>query len=150
MSTLSRYQARRCQGCPLRGQCFKGQGNRMIEVNHRLQRLKARARERLLSEEGVRHRRRRAIEPEAVFGQVKSNNRFTRFRLRTLAKAEVDFGLAALAHNLRKIAGKGGKAFQQALERTAAGLLQPLKQPTVAHAGLLDQLTAFFSPRATI
>ncbi|MBX0335629.1 transposase, partial [Pontibacter sp. HSC-14F20] len=42
ISTLSRYQARRCQGCPLRGQCFKGQGNRMIEVNHRLQRLKAR------------------------------------------------------------------------------------------------------------
>ena len=69
----------------------------MLEVNHRLQRLKARARERLLSEEGVHHRRQRAIEPEAVFGQVKSNNRFTRLHLRTLAKAEVDYGLAAVA-----------------------------------------------------
>ncbi|WP_415837296.1 transposase, partial [Pontibacter korlensis] len=49
VSSVTRYAARRCEGCPLRGQCFKGRGNRMIEVNHRLRQLKARARERLLS-----------------------------------------------------------------------------------------------------
>ncbi|CAM3867032.1 Transposase DDE domain-containing protein [Pontibacter korlensis] len=83
-----------------------------------------------------------------MFGQVKSNNRFTRFRLRTLAKAEVDFGLAAVAHNLRKIARKGVKAFEEALERAAAGLLRPHEQPGGAAGGLLDHLFAFFSPRA--
>jgi transposase len=148
VSTVSSYAARRCQGCPLRGQCFKGKGNRIIEVNHRLQRLKAKARERLLSQQGVYHRKQRAIEPEAVFGQVKSNNHFTRFRLRTLAKAEVDFGLAAVAHNLRKLARKGVKAFEQALKRAASGLSNTLKQPAMPHAGLLDLLSAFFSQRA--
>ena len=150
VSQITRYQARRCEGCPLRGQCHRGKGNRVLEVNHRLQRLKARARERLLSEEGVHHRRQRAIEPEAVFGQVKSNNRFTRLRLRTLAKAEVDFGLAAVAHNLRKLAGKGVKAFKEALERAAAGLLPPHEQPGGATSGLLDLLFAFFSPRRAV
>jgi len=59
-----------------------------------------------LSEEGVKLRKNRAIEPEAVFGQLKSNNRFNRFKLRTLPKVNVEFGLAAIAHNLRKMAAK--------------------------------------------
>lgn len=150
VSTVSSYAARRCQGCPLRGQCFKGKGKRIIEVNHRLQRLKAKARERLLSQQGVYHRKQRAIEPEAVFGQVKSNNHFTRFRLRTLAKAEVDFGLAAVAHNLRKLARKGVKAFEQALKRAASGFSSKLKPPAMAHADLLGHLTTFFSQRAAV
>lgn len=32
----ARYKAQRCKGCPLRGSCFKARGNRIIEVNHRL------------------------------------------------------------------------------------------------------------------
>ena len=32
----ARYKAQRCEGCPLRGSCFKARGNRIIEVNHRL------------------------------------------------------------------------------------------------------------------
>ena len=70
----ARYKAQRCEGCPLHGSCFKAQGNRIIEVNHRLNQYKRQARERLVSEEGVRHRGRRCIEPEAVFGQMKYNN----------------------------------------------------------------------------
>ena len=34
-----RYQAERCDGCPLRGSCFKARGNRIIEVNHQLSAL---------------------------------------------------------------------------------------------------------------
>ena len=68
-----RYRAARCEGCPLRCLCFKGQGNRIIEVNHTLNEYKRQAKERLLSEEGIRHRGQRCIEPEAVFGQMKHN-----------------------------------------------------------------------------
>ncbi|WP_414648990.1 transposase [Chitinophaga sp.] len=32
---MSYYQARRCEGCPLRGQCHKAQGDRVI-TNGRL------------------------------------------------------------------------------------------------------------------
>jgi hypothetical protein len=77
-----------------------------IEVNHRLNELKQKARERLLSETGLYHRGKRPIEPEAVFGQMKSNNKFNRLTLRGLPKVEIEFGLMALAHNLRKMAAK--------------------------------------------
>jgi hypothetical protein len=42
-------------------------GSKTIHVNHRLNRYKRKARELLLSEEGLHHRSRRPIEPEAVF-----------------------------------------------------------------------------------
>lgn len=83
--------------------CHKAKGNRRIEVNHNLNRLRQIAREKLLSEEGIFHRGKRPIEPEAVFGQIKSNNKFNRFTLRGLDKVEIEFGLMAIGHNLRKI-----------------------------------------------
>ncbi|QBR10749.1 hypothetical protein E3D81_00590 [Sphingobacterium sp. CZ-2] len=103
---VSCYQARRCEGCPMRSGCHKAKGDRLIEVNHRLNKLKDKARERLLSEEGMYHRSKRPIEVEAVFGQMKSNNRFTRFTMKGLDKVAVEFGLMAIAHNLRKWAKK--------------------------------------------
>ena len=48
------------------------------------------------------HRSRRPIEPEAVFGDIKYNHGFKRFRLRSKAKVIIEFGLVALAHNIRK------------------------------------------------
>src|SRR5690606_36008549 len=93
VSQVSYYQARRCEGCPMRGQCHKAKGNRRIEVNHRLNELKAKARERLTSETGLYHRSKRPIEVEAVFGQMKSNNRFNRFSMRGLEKIDIEFAL---------------------------------------------------------
>lgn len=103
-SNVSYYQAMCCEGCPMRGQCHKAKGNRQIEVNHRLNELKERARERLMSDQGLIHRSKRPIEPEAVYGQLKSNNKFNRFTLKGLPKVNIEFGLMAIAHNLRKIA----------------------------------------------
>ena len=51
--TVSIYRARRCEGCPLRGQCHKSKRNRQIEVNHTLEDYKARARALLTSEQGL-------------------------------------------------------------------------------------------------
>ncbi len=101
---VSIYQAQNCNGCPLRGMCHQAKANRSIEVNHNLNRLRTIAKEKLLSEEGLYHRSRRPIEPEAVFGQTKSNNRFNRFSLRGIEKVMIEFGLIAISHNLRKIA----------------------------------------------
>jgi hypothetical protein len=102
IATVTRYQAQNCEGCPLRGMYHKAKGNRIIEVNYKLNEYKRKARERLLSEEGVYHRGKRCIEPEAVFGQIKHNSQFNRFRLRGLEKVNVEFILVAIAHNLRK------------------------------------------------
>lgn len=95
--------------------CHKAKGNRAIEVNRRLSELKAKARQLLNSEEGRYHRSKRPVEVEAVFGQIKSNNRFTRLSVRSLAKADIEFGLMALAHNLRKLAAKAQKAGNKSL-----------------------------------
>ena len=102
--TVSIYRATRCEGCPLRGQCHKSKGNRQIEVNHTLDDYKARARELLTSEQGLKHRSNRPVEPEAVFGQIKECGKFRRLRLKGLTGAKIEFGLKALAHNLRKLA----------------------------------------------
>jgi hypothetical protein len=100
------YQAIRCEGCPLRGVCHDSKENRQIKVNHNLNRLRAKARDLLLSEQGIQYRKLRSIEPESVFGQLKSNNRFNRMKMRGIPKVEIDLGLAIIGHNLRKIVAK--------------------------------------------
>ena len=96
------YQAINCERCPMRGQCFKGQGNRKIEINHTLQKLKTQARENLESELGKAIYSKRCIEPEPVFGNIKQNKGFKRFTLTTLTKVNIEFGLIAIAHNFSK------------------------------------------------
>lgn len=102
--TYMYYQAQRCYGCPLRGVCHKAKGNRIIEVNHRLNHLKEKARQRLLSEKGIKHRKKRPADVEPVFANIKHNKNFKRFMLRGKLKVEIETGLIALAHNLRKMA----------------------------------------------
>lgn len=100
--TIHIYRARSCEGCPLRGVCHGAKQPRAIEVNHTLNRLKQKADELLLSEEGSKHRKRRPWDVEPVFASIKANHQFKRFMLRGLEKVEVETGLVALAHNLRK------------------------------------------------
>lgn len=104
VQNISVYEARNCEGCPLRGQCHKSKTNRQIGINHALIKLKAKAREKLLSEEGLKHRSQRPADVEAVFGNIKQNKKFTRFNLRGKEKVMIEAGLIALAHNLAKMA----------------------------------------------
>ncbi len=97
------YQASGCSRCPLREECHSAEENRIIRVNHALNEYKRTVRELLTSQRGMLHRSRRPIEPEAVFGHIKADHMFRRFRLRSLPKVNIEFGLVALAHNIRKI-----------------------------------------------
>lgn len=99
-----KYMAQDCSKCPIKGVCTKAKGNRIYEVNLNLMKQKKLVRELLTSERGLEHRSKRPIEPEAVFGQIKYNSGFKRFRLKSIPKVSVEFGLIALAHNLRKYA----------------------------------------------
>lgn len=102
-STVHVYQAQNCKGCPMRSLCHKSKENRKIELNLKLLKYRKQAREKLMSEQGLYYRSKRPIEPEAVFGQIKFNNKFNRFTLKGLEKVEIEFGLVAISHNLRKI-----------------------------------------------
>ncbi len=52
--TLTYYRAKKCAGCPLRGECHPGPGNRVIQVNHNWNRLKQRAEKRLKTNRGIK------------------------------------------------------------------------------------------------
>lgn len=99
---ITRYQAKNCEGCPLRNECHHQKGNRIIEVNHNANRLKRKAEKRLKSKRGIAKRKQRRFDTEPVFGNIKHNHNFKRFMLRGLDKVSIEMGLLALAHNLRK------------------------------------------------
>lgn len=104
ISQVSIYRAARCVGCPVRGLCNKAKGDRQIEVNHTLNRYKEKIRYLLTSEEGIFHGKKRPVEPEAVFADIKEAGKFRRFRLRGITGVCIEFGLKAIAHNIKKIA----------------------------------------------
>ena len=78
---------------------FKAKGNRTIELNHRLRKYRQKAKEQLCSEEGLKHRGQRCIEPEAVFGQMKNNMNYKRFR--HFGKDKVFMDIFLLCHCLQ-------------------------------------------------
>lgn len=98
------YECIGCGGCQVASQCKKGLGNRTITVNPRLERYKAQARANLESEYGIVLRKKRGVDVESVFGDIKMNQGYRRFKLRGKEKVNVEFGLLSIAHNLKKIA----------------------------------------------
>lgn len=100
--TIKRYQAKNCKSCPLNGTCHKSQGNRTIEINENLNRQRLNAFQLLNSEEGIEKRKKRCYDVEPVFGNIKNNHKFKRFMLRGKDKVEIEWGLLAIAQNIRK------------------------------------------------
>ena len=103
ISNTTFYQAKNCHGCPLRALCHNGTGDRRIEVNHKLNEYRQKARKLLNSYDGRKHRKRRSIEPESVFGQTKANKQYVRFRHFGVDKVKMDFAIFAIAFNIGKL-----------------------------------------------
>lgn len=105
ISVLKEYKCNSCSGCPYVQQCCKStQGNgRSIQVNEKLEAYKQQARENLSGTLGEQLKKRRSIEIESCFGDIKHNMGFRRFHLRGLCKVKTEMTLIAMAHNLRKI-----------------------------------------------
>ena len=125
-SWIDTYKAQRCEGCPLRGLCFREKSNRTINVNHQLKRYKKKAFERLTSGRGLVHRSKRPIEPEAVFGQITTDKQYKRVRHRGFPKIQMDFGILAMAFNLQKLIKNVGKDQIKAVMEAFSTLFGPL------------------------
>ena len=104
-STTREYQCEDCNQCPYYQQCCKSEtgGNRTISINEKLERYKQEARNNLTSEEGEKLRKKRSIEIESCFGDIKHNMGFRRFHLRGTKKVATEITLVAIAHNIRKL-----------------------------------------------
>lgn len=136
ISQVSIYRSANCVGCPVRGLCNKAKGNREMEVNHRLNQYKEKIRYMLNSEEGIFHRKKRPIEPEAVFADIKEAGKFRRFRVRGINGVCIEFGLKAIAHNIKKIAACWGK-YGFGWDNLQKAIGYYAKNPFLKHEGLL-------------
>lgn len=93
-----------CQGCPFIDKC-QLQHNKNKEISRKLgnMRQEEKAFERLTQPENMEKLRRRSLEPEPVFGQIKHNRRYQRFRHFGKTKVNMDLGFMLMAHNLLKL-----------------------------------------------
>lgn len=98
------YQCESCQDCPFAAECKKTEhGERSVQISPKGEAYKAQAKAKLTSEKGIEFRKQRSIEVESAFGDLKYNMKHERFILRSLEKVYVEYGLLAIAHNLRKV-----------------------------------------------
>ena len=124
ISKVRIYEGTACSECPFKYQCTKARGNRRIYYNVRLDHYKGEARTNLQSERGIALRKRRGMEIETFFGDLKHNQDFKRFSLRGLKKVEHELGLLSIAYNLRKYVQMMKK--KQSVAGQLIGLLENL------------------------
>ena len=96
-----------CPECPLRSKCFRSKKEdavRVLRVNPTLDAFKARASKMLHTERGSTLRKRRSVDVETIFGDIKRNWGFRRFLLRGLEKVDHEMRMVAMGHNIRKMA----------------------------------------------
>lgn len=93
-----------CQGCPFIEKC-QLQLNKNKEISRKLGNMQQEdlAYERLTKPENLEKLRRRSLEPEPVFGQIKANRGYQRFRHFGKTKVTMDLGFMLIAHNLLKL-----------------------------------------------
>jgi len=96
------YRCTECNNCPFQTSCAKDKDTKTVQVSIENQKQRKEVRERLTSEEGDQKYRKRKIDVEPVFGQIKHNQEYKRFALRGLFKNTTDWGLICVAHNLKK------------------------------------------------
>jgi hypothetical protein len=102
VQTVKKYQAKNCSNCPLNGTCHKSKTNRIIEINESLNNHRKKAHQLLNSDIGKQKRKQRCYDVEPVFGNIKNNHKFKRFMLRGKDKVTIEWGLLAIAQNIRK------------------------------------------------
>lgn len=94
----------RCDECPFEGKCVVPK-NRQREIRRKLGNIREerKAKARLDLPENQEKLRRRSLEPEPVFGQLKHNHGYSRFRHFGKAKVTMDLGFVFMALNLLKL-----------------------------------------------
>lgn len=103
VARITEYRSLSCAGCPARSLCLRGEAHRTLSINHKLEAHQARMQQKLATEEGRALYRRRSHGIETLFGDMKANRAYRRFRLRGLAKNTLDLAIYFTAHNLRKL-----------------------------------------------
>jgi transposase len=97
-----KYECESCKWCRKAKECKKSKTNKTLTINENLDRHKEIVREKMKDEELRRLLKRRSYDVETVFGDMKENGKFRRFRLRGKEKVSLEIGLWSLGHNIKK------------------------------------------------
>jgi hypothetical protein len=119
-----------CNACPLKAQCTGGAGGRTV---HRS--VDEADRERVRGDHATaadaKAMRKRQVWVEPLFAEAKAWHGLDRFRLRGLAKVNVQAQLIAAGHNLKRLLSKLGWG-RRPWPSGAAGVVLPAAQPVAA------------------
>lgn len=99
--TIDVYQCKDCDGCPLRSECTKAKQGRTVQRNEKWLSQKVQVNELFEDAEYKAIAKRRSIECETVFGQIKGNQKFRRFLLRGKEKVGTEWGLLLIGYNIK-------------------------------------------------
>lgn len=92
-----------CSGCPFARQCVVSRGTyRDVKRKLGAMRMERKARQRLAEPINQQRIKRRSLEPKPVFGQLKHNHGYTRFRHFSRPRVRMDLGFELMALNLLK------------------------------------------------
>lgn len=103
LQEIKYYKYDNCYDCMMKSKCSRGQFSKLLGVNAPLEEYKRIARVNLCSEKSTKLRKRHCADVEAVFGLIKCNGVFRRFLLRGMKKVNIEWGLIAIAHNLKRL-----------------------------------------------
>ena len=104
--TIVVYECESCEGCPLKNQCTKAQGNRQTKITMGLDKLKDEVRNNLDSALGIELRIQRSIQVEGAFGVIKEDMRFRRFTRTGMVGIKTELYLVVIGYNLKKYHNK--------------------------------------------
>lgn len=93
-----------CDGCPFKDKCILTKSKHR-EMHRKLGNIREerKAKVRLDTPTNQEKLKRRSLEPEPVFGQLKHNHGYTRFRHFGKAKVTMDLGFVLMAINILKL-----------------------------------------------
>jgi transposase len=101
-SEVTVYECVDCSHCPRKKDCTRAKGNRQISVSKDFLALREAARVRITDPKGVELRMNRSIQAEGVFGNMKQNYHFRRYRRRGKENVFTETLLYAIALNINK------------------------------------------------
>jgi len=96
------YKGEKCLDCPIQRECVKNKKGVKVVKCYFPEKIRVEMAEKMRSEDGKRkYRLRRRL--EKVFGHVKHNLGLRQFLTRGIERVRIEFDLACIAHNLRRI-----------------------------------------------
>jgi transposase len=132
------YRARACADCPISNYCLSKKSKRKLLYRDHREKLAEKMLNKLETDHAKQRMKMRATSVEPVFGNIKQNLGFRRFKLRDLDKVKGEFNLMCIAHNLNVM-------FKLLGNRRLAAFIYAFQSKINQHIAISKNIAAIFS-----